>query len=271
MKCQNCGFESADNICSVCGAEIIEAQDETAKISENSTYSVTEQQTAETEKQKSKKSVKKILFAVLLIILSVAVVSASSIVIYSFVINDGKTRFNKLHQTVNCGDFSIKLKEVKTPEFVLEYYPQIVYDLVFEFHNNTSQEIYFDMPILIAVSDENSYSGYLGQSYDTYYDLNDSSYIQIPAWSSVDITERMYFEDYSLNAIAYSGYSSVSDRDKLKYEKEELEKYKESSPESFYLFMSVKKCGMDEEYKHVRFLIETDKQAIEIPEGDNIE
>ena len=306
MRCQNCGFESADNICSVCGLEIVEALDETAKISANS---ATEQQTADTKKQKPKKRVKKILLFVLIIILSAVVVSASSIAVFYYSTNDSRTKFSKINQAANCGDFSIKLKEVKTPEFQFEYYPQIVYDIVFEFHNNTSRTLILDRPKITGLfADDSVDRGYMNWDLYTYYDVNgkktSSVSFEIPAWSSVEIIERFFYEDYSDDYLLLTSgsmqdsveddenggddsgegdseedigeddsgeYEVIIDESKIKYKKEGLQKYKDNSPENFYLIVSDREFLSDEEEQYARFFVEPDKEAIVIPEEDNIE
>ncbi|MCH5296366.1 MAG: hypothetical protein J1E85_01720 [Ruminococcus sp.] len=310
MKCQNCGFESADKICSVCGAEIDEKQAQALQNSENTDISISDEQTHETSKQKPKKRIRKILLTVLIIILSVAIVSASSITIFYFITNDSRTSFSKVNKTVNCGDFSITLKEVKTPEFLIEnYYPQIVYYMVFEFHNNTSQTLNLNRPEITGmITCKGIDSGYMYYNND-YYNLNGKKNykisFEIPAWSSVEFIERVYYEDYTDEVLSFvsspssifdvvgtdessTGNSSsesnaddedeyeieddiIIDRSEIKYKKEGLQKYKENSPESFYMILSEKKFGSDEEAQYARFLVEPDKEAIVIPEGDNIE
>lgn len=313
MKCQNCGFESADKICSVCGAEIDEKQAQDLQNSENSDVSKVDEQTHETSKQKPKKRIRKILLTVLIIILSVAVVSASSITIFYFCTNDSRTVFSKANKTVNCGDFSITLKEVKTPEILIEnYYPQIVYYMVFEFHNNTSQMLNLAKPEIAGMlTCQDVDSGYMYNNGDYYDENGKKNYkisFEIPAWSSVEFIMRVYYEDYSDYFISFvsssvtdvvgSDESSVGnsiydddeyngdedyidedeiydeiiiDESEIKYKKEGLQIYKENSPDSFYLIMSEKKFGSDEEEQYARFFVEPDKEAIVIPEGDNIE
>lgn len=303
MKCQNCGFESADKICSVCGAEIDEVQAKDLQNSENTDVLIADEQTNETSKQKPKKRIRKILLTALIIILSITVVSASSIAIFYFCTNDSRTSFSKVNKTVNCGDFSITLKEVKTPEFLIEnYYPQIVYYMVFEFHNNTSQTLNLSRPEITGMlicQDVNS--GYMYNTNDYYVDGKKTYKIsfEIPAWSSVEFIMRGYYEDYSDDYLSVVSSSSlidiaddessnddnsldddedeyyfgeyVFDSSEIKYKKEGLQKYKENSPESFYIILSDKKFGSDEEVQYARFLVEPDKEAIVIPEGDNIE
>lgn len=314
MKCQNCGFESADTICSVCGTEIIDTEE---KIQENQILSNNdENKTEDTLFKKPKKRVKKILLSLLIIILSIVVVSASSIAVFYYCTNDSRTRFSKINQAVNCGDYSVKIKEVKTPEFTFEYYPQIVYNLVFEFHNNTSQTLTLERPEITGlITGDGADSGYMNCDYYTYYDVNGKKNLsvsfEIPAWSSVEFIERVYYEDYSddyLSLVSSSMqdsvvasvdddgvtavYNSAQDDEnggddsgeddggedeviidgrKIKYKKESLQKYKDNSPDSFYLIVSEKEILSDEEKQYARFFVEPDKEAIVIPEGDNIE
>ena len=62
-----------------------------------------------------------------------------------------------------------KLKEVKTPEISLEYYPQIVYDLVFEFHNNTGNTLTIKSPAINGIiKGEGEGDGYLLCDNDIY-------------------------------------------------------------------------------------------------------
>ncbi len=307
MKCQNCGFESADTICSICGAEIIETKEE---LQENQVLSYNddsndESKTESVEIKKPKKKVKKILLSVLIIILSAVVVSASSIAVFYYCTNDSRTSFSKINQAVNCGDYSVKIKEVKTPEFTLEYYPLIVYDLVFEFHNNTSQTLKLERPEIAGlITVDGADSGYMNCDYYTHYYVNgeksSSISFEIPAWSSIEIIERVYYEDFSedylsvVSSVAVvddeevtvdnnsaeddenggddSGEDEVIiDKSKIKYKKESLQKYKDNSPESFYLILADRKFVSDEEKQYARFFVEPDKEAIVIPEGDNIE
>ena len=316
MKCQNCGFESEGKICRVCGAEIIEVQEKfVPPIIEKTADSTIEQQITEVEKTKHKKNVPKILLAVLIIILSTAVVSASSIAVFYFATYDNRTSFAKINQTVNCGDFSVKLKEVKTPEISLEYYPQIVYDLVFEFHNNTGNTLTIKSPAINGIiKGEGEGDGYLLCDNDIYKlngKRNLSVSIEISAWSDIEIIFRIRYEDYADDIILYEyggdplassvisgadetddgnnssedneddeneesiagSYDEVIeiDRRKIKYKKESLQRYKENSPENFYLILSSGKFNLDDEEQYARFFVEPDKEAITIPEGENIE
>lgn len=318
MKCQNCGFESADTICSVCGAEIIDTIDTKEKTQENQILSNNdESKTEDAQIKKPKRRFKKILIFLLIIILSIVVVSASSIAVFYYCTNDSRTSFYKINQAVNCGDFSVKLKEVKTPEFNLEYYyPQIVYDLVFEFHNNTSQTLTLDRPEISSLfMDDGADSGYIDCDYYTYYDVNGKKNLsvsfEIPAWSSVEFIERVYYEDYSDDFSSFvpssmqdsveanadddgviAVYNSaeddenggddsgeddggkdvvIIDESRIKYKKESLQKYKDNSPGSFYLIVAEREFLSDEEKQYARFFVEPDKEAIVISEGDNIE
>lgn len=324
MECQNCGFESTDRICSICGSEIVEVKEEKLKTDQNIYDNENNKDTESTETEKPKVKVKKLLMLILIIILSVAVVSASSVAVFYYVTYDNRTSFSKINQTVNCGDFSVTLKEVKTPEFALDYYPQILYDLVFEFHNNTGSELTIERPAVAGLTTgKGEDSGYLGCDY--YFskvsgkkDLSISK--KIPAWSDTEVIVQVYYESYSDDFVFYDKWldslaSSVvgdveepvdentstddapddennssedtSDDDensenkdndgieiykrKIKFKKESLQKYKENSPENFYLILSSKNFLTDEEEQYARFFVEPDKEALVIPEGENIE
>lgn len=299
MKCQNCGFESDNKICSVCGAEIDETQADALQIPDTLSDAEPEKISTEEETKKPKKSVKKILLAVLLIVLSVVIVSASSIGIFYYFTNDSRTEFKKINQTVSLGDFSVKLKEVRTPEFEFDYYSQISYVVIFEIHNNTGEPIEISLPRLTAFCCESSENGYLYE-YNSYFEIDgkESKKVtaEIPAWSSVNFTGQIYYEDYSDDLYGYyddalnstydgdgsdvsdsisgdeqeNGDEIIIDEGKITYKKEGLQKYKDNSPESFYLILSLNK-HFEEEKQYARFLIEPDKQAIQIPEGENIQ
>lgn len=314
MKCQNCGFDSADRICSVCGAEIVEVKEENLTTVQNISDNVDNKKSEDSKPEKQKVKFGKLLMLILIIILSTAVVSASSIAVFYFVTYDKMTNFAKINQTVNCGDFSVTLKEVKTPEISLEYYPQIVYDLVFEFHNNTGNTLTIESPAINGMITGEGESGYL--LCDSYiYKLNGkrnlSVSLEISAWSDVEIIVRVYYEDYTDDNIVYdssidslassviSGADETNDgnnssedneddeneesiadsddeaididRRKIKYKKESLQRYKENSPENFYLILSSKKFNSEDEEQYARFFVEPDKEAITIPEGENIE
>lgn len=299
MKCQNCGFESAEKICSVCGVEIIETKEENTQKKQIILPDCEERaETSETEKPK--RNIRKILLFILIVILSAAFVSASSVAIFHYCTNDSTTRFNKINQTVNCGDYSIKLKEVKIPKITLEYYPQIVYDIVFEFHNNTGGTLTLERPMIKGIlSYEGGEDGFIN-NYDgfCYNDSDEEIYsdsIDIPAWSSVDIVFKFYYEDYSdplSSSYVYDVESEDAndnsdesdendendetdeiniDESRIKFKREGIQKLIEDSPESFYMVISDKKYDSDEEDRYARFFVELDKDVIEIPTGDNIE
>lgn len=310
MKCQNCGFESAEKICSVCGVEIIEAKEENTQKKQIILHDC-EERTETSETERPKRNIRKILLFTLIVILSAAFVSASSVAIFHYCTNDNTTRFNKINQTVNCGDYSIKLKEVKIPKITLEYYPQIVYDIVLEFHNNTGSALTLERPIITGVlSYEGGEDGFINYYDGFYYNESDeeiySASIDIPAWSSVDIIFKFYYENYSdLLSSSYSYVYDVEpedendnndeseetdetneidetnetdetdgiiiDESRIKFKREGIQKLKEDSPESFYMVMSDKKYDSDEENRYARFFVEIEKDAIEIPTGDNIE
>lgn len=311
MKCQNCGFESAEKICSVCGAEIIETKEENTKKKQIILTDCAEKaEIAKTEKPK--KSVRKILLLILIVVLSTAFVSASSIAVFYYCTNDETTKFYRMNHAVNCGDFSVTLKEIKTPEIKLEYYPQIVYDLVLEFHNNTGNTLTLESPEIIGmIKGECEGSGYFLCDNDFYKpngkkDLSFSH--EISAWSDFEIIVRVYYENYEDDIVLYDsdfdsltssviggaddpddGNNSSEDNEnvtdeenidnegieideiKIRYKKEGLQRYKDNSPENFYLIISDKKSDSDEEDRYARFFVEIDKDVIEIPTGDNIE
>lgn len=315
MKCQNCGFESEGKICSVCGAEIVEVKEENLKTVQNISDNVDNKESEDSKPEKQKVKFGKLLMIILIIILSTAVVSASSIAVFYFVTYDNMTSFSKINQTVNCGDFSVKLKEVKTPEISLEYYPQIVYDLVFEFHNNTGNTLTIKSPAINGIiKGEGEGDGYLLCDNDIYKlngKRNLSVSLEISAWSDIEIIFRIRYEDYADDIILYEyggdplassvisgadetddgnnssedneddeneesiagSYDEVIeiDRRKIKYKKESLQRYKETSPENFYLILSSGKFNLDDEEQYARFFVEPDKEAITIPEGENIE
>lgn len=315
MKCQNCGFESEGKICRVCGAEIVEVKEENLKTVQNISDNVDNKESEDSKPEKQKVKFGKLLMLILIIILSTAVVSASSIAVFYFVTYDNMTSFSKINQTVNCGDFSVKLKEVKTPEISLEYYPQIVYDLVFEFHNNTGNTLTIKSPAINGIiKGEGEGDGYLLCDNDIYKlngKRNLSVSFEISAWSDIEIIFRIRYEDYADDIILheYGGdplassvisgadetddgnnssedneddeneesiagsYDEVIeiDRRKIKYKKESLQRYKENSPENFYLILSSGKFNLDDEEQYARFFVEPDKEAITIPEGENIE
>lgn len=315
MKCQNCGFESEGKICSVCGAEIVEVKEENLKTVQNISDNVDNKESDDSKPEKQKVKFGKLLMLILIIILSTAVVSASSIAVFYFVTYDNMTSFSKINQTVNCGDFSVKLKEVKTPEISLEYYPQIVYDLVFEFHNNTGNTLTIKSPAINGIiKGEGEGDGYLLCDNDIYKlngKRNLSVSLEISAWSDIEIIFRIRYEDYADDIILYEyggdplassvisgadetddgnnssedneddeneesiagSYDEVIeiDRRKIKYKKESLQRYKETSPENFYLILSSGKFNLDDEEQYARFFVEPDKEAITIPEGENIE
>lgn len=315
MKCQNCGFDSDEKICSVCGAEIIEVKEENLKTVQNISDNVDNKESEDSKHEKQKVKFGKLLMIILIIILSTAVVSASSIAVFYFVTYDNMTSFSKINQTVNCGDFSVKLKEVKTPEISLEYYPQIVYDLVFEFHNNTGNTLTIKSPAINGIiKGEGEGDGYLLCDNDIYKlngKRNLSVSFEISAWSDIEIIFRIRYEDYADDIILYEyggeplassvisgadetddgnnssednevdeneesiagSYDEVIeiDRRKIKYKKESLQRYKENSPENFYLILSSGKFNLDDEEQYARFFVEPDKEAITIPEGENIE
>ncbi|GEM_PF-5704013 len=315
MKCQNCGFESEGKICRVCGAEIVEVKEENLKTVQNISDNVDNKESEDSKPEKQKVKFGKLLMLILIIILSTAVVSASSIAVFYFVTYDNMTSFSKINQTVNCGDFSVKLKEVKTPEISLEYYPQIVYDLVFEFHNNTGNTLTIKSPAINGIiKGEGEGDGYLLCDNDIYKlngKRNLSVSFEISAWSDIEIIFRIRYEDYADDIILYEyggdplassvisgadetddgnnssedneddeneesiagSYDEVIeiDRRKIKYKKESLQRYKETSPENFYLILSSGKFNLDDEEQYARFFVEPDKEAITIPEGENIE
>lgn len=315
MKCQNCGFESEGKICRVCGAEIVEVKEENLKTVQNISDNVDNKESEDSKPEKQKVKFGKLLMLILIIILSTAVVSASSIAVFYFVTYDNMTSFSKINQTVNCGDFSVKLKEVKTPEISLEYYPQIVYDLVFEFHNNTGNMLTIKSPAINGIiKGEGEGDGYLLCDNDIYKlngKRNLSVSFEISAWSDIEIIFRIRYEDYADDIILYEyggdplassvisgadetddgnnssedneddeneesiagSYDEVIeiDRRKIKYKKESLQRYKETSPENFYLILSSGKFNLDDEEQYARFFVEPDKEAITIPEGENIE
>lgn len=315
MKCQNCGFESEGKICRVCGAEIVEVKEENLKTVQNISDNVDNKESEDSKPEKQKVKFGKLLMLILIIILSTAVVSASSIAVFYFVTYDNMTSFSKINQTVNCGDFSVKLKEVKTPEISLEYYPQIVYDLVFEFHNNTGNTLTIKSPAINGIiKGEGEGDGYLLCDNDIYKlngKRNLSVSLEISAWSDIEIIFRIRYEDYADDIILYEyggdplassvisgadetddgnnssedneddeneesiagSYDEVIeiDRRKIKYKKESLQRYKENSPENFYLILSSGKFNLDDEEQYARFFVEPDKEAITIPEGENIE
>lgn len=315
MKCQNCGFDSDEKICSVCGAEIVEVKEENLKTVHNISDNVDNKESDDSKPEKQKVKFGKLLMLILIIILSTAVVSASSIAVFYFATYDNRTSFAKINQTVNCGDFSVKLKEVKTPEISLEYYPQIVYDLVFEFHNNTGNTLTIKSPAINGIiKGEGEGNGYLLCDNDIYKlngKRNLSVSFEISAWSDIEIIFRIRYEDYADDIILYEyggdplassvisgadetddgnnssedneddeneesiagSYDEVIeiDRRKIKYKKESLQRYKETSPENFYLILSSGKFNLDDEEQYARFFVEPDKEAITIPEGENIE
>lgn len=315
MKCQNCGFDSDEKICRVCGAEIVEVKEENLKTVQNISDNVDNKESEDSKHEKQKVKFGKLLMIILIIILSTAVVSASSIAVFYFVTYDNMTSFSKINQTVNCGDFSVKLKEVKTPEISLEYYPQIVYDLVFEFHNNTGNTLTIKSPAINGIiKGEGEGNGYLLCDNDIYKlngKRNLSVSFEISAWSDIEIIFRIRYEDYADDIILYEyggeplassvisgadetddgnnssedneddeneesiagSYDEVIeiDRRKIKYKKESLQRYKETSPENFYLILSSGKFNLDDEEQYARFFVEPDKEAITIPEGENIE
>lgn len=315
MKCQNCGFDSDEKICSVCGAEIVEVKEENLKTVQNISDNVDNKKSDDSKPEKQKVKFGKLLMLILIIILSTAVVSASSIAVFYFATYDNRTSFAKINQTVNCGDFSVKLKEVKTPEISLEYYPQIVYDLVFEFHNNTGNTLTIERPAINGmIMGEGEDSGYVICDNDIYKlngKRNLSVSLEISAWSDIEIIFRIRYEDYADDIILYEyggdplassvisgadetddgnnssedneddeneesiagSYDEVIeiDRRKIKYKKESLQRYKENSPENFYLILSSGKFNLDDEEQYARFFVEPDKEAITIPEGENIE
>lgn len=315
MKCQNCGFESEGKICRVCGAEIVEVKEENLKTVQNISDNVDNKESEDSKPEKQKVKFGKLLMLILIIILSTAVVSASSIAVFYFVTYDNMTSFSKINQTVNCGDFSVKLKEVKTPEISLEYYPQIVYDLVFEFHNNTGNTLTIKSPAINGIiKGEGEGDGYLLCDNDIYKlngKRNLSVSFEISAWSDIEIIFRIRYEDYADDIILYEyggdplassvisgadetddgnnssedneddeneesiagSYDEVIeiDRRKIKYKKESLQRYKETSPENFYLILSSGEFNLDDEEQYARFFVEPDKEAITIPEGENIE
>lgn len=171
MKCQNCGFESESKICSVCGAEIDESQARILQTPDPLSDAEPVKTNSEEKTKKPKKSVRKILLSVLLIVLSIAIVSASSIGIFYYFTNDSRTDFKKINQSVSLGDFSVKLKEVRTPEFDLEYYPQLICDAVFEIHNNTGEAIEISQPQLGTFCGKSSEDGYLYR-YNSYFEID---------------------------------------------------------------------------------------------------
>lgn len=315
MKCQNCGFDSDEKICSVCGAEIVEVKEENLKTVQNISDNVDNKESEDSKPEKQKVKFGKLLMIILIIILSTAVVSASTIAVFYYCTNDNRTTFSKINQTVNCGDFSVKLKEVKTPEISLEYYPQIVYDLVFEFHNNTGNTLTIKSPAINGIiKGEGEGDGYLLCDNDIYKlngKRNLSVSFEISAWSDIEIIFRIRYEDYADDIILYEyggdplassvisgadetddgnnssedneddeneesiagSYDEVIeiDRRKIKYKKESLQRYKETSPKNFYLILSSGKFNLDDEEQYARFFVEPDKEAITIPEGENIE
>lgn len=290
MKCQNCGFEISDRICSVCGAEVAEIKEENLKTVQDICDSDDNKDTEDVKAEKPKIRIRKILLLILIIVLSAAIVSVSSIAIFYFSTYDNRTSFSKINQTVNCGDFSITLKEAKTPEFDLEYFPRIVYDLVFEIHNNTGSELTVEVPNVAGyMIGKGEKGGYL--LIDPYfYKANGKKDLSVKrvlsAWSDEEFCVRVYYENYEDDIILYeSGVDSLAPSDiidteddeidinsrKIKYKKESLQRYKDNSPESFYLILSSKNLLSDEEDQYARFFVEPDKEAIAIPEGENIE
>lgn len=316
MKCQNCGFESQDKICSICGTEIVEGEEKKLNTVQNISDNADSKDAEDTKAEKPKVKLRKLLMLVLIIILSTAVVSASSIAIFHFTTYDSRTSFSKINQYVNCGDFSVKLKEVKTPEITLEYYPQIVYDLVFEVHNNTGNTLNLESPDINGLSNgEGDDGGYL--LFDSeFYKPNGKKDLavshEISAWSDFEIIVRVYYESYADDIVLYdptldslassvvggaeepddenndssednednteTKSIAVSDEDlieidntKIKYKKESLQRYKDNSPENFYLIISSKAFNLDDEEHYARFFVEPDKESIIIPEGENIE
>ena len=305
MKCQNCGFESEEKICSVCGVEIIETKEDNTQ-KEQIILPDCEEIAEISETEKPKITIRKILLLILIVILSAAFVSASSVAIFHYCTNDSATRFCRISQTVNCGDYSIKLKEIKTPKITLEYFPQIAYDIVFEFHNNTGSTLTLERPMIQGVlSCEDGEDGLISYYDGFYYNGSDkeiySVSIDIPAWSSVDIVLKFFYEDYSdllSSSYVYAESEDANDNNdepdesaetndesdendetdgisidesRIKFKRESIQKLKENSPKSFYMVMSDKKYDSDEEYQYARFFVELDKNVIEIPTGDNIE
>lgn len=116
MRCNNCGFESEDNFCKICGIEITEEQDNIEPIPEISVFNNSIEY-SESAPKKKKKTVRKILLSVLAIIAGITLVSSASIYIFALTTKiDDKLYYHSINQKVSCGEFSIALTDVSSPK-----------------------------------------------------------------------------------------------------------------------------------------------------------
>lgn len=192
MRCPNCGFESEDNFCQICGIEIPEAGEikeinKEEKAEEALPEIITTQQSA-----RRKPKLKKILISALCIMLGTAFVSASSIGIYAYLTKpDDRMFFHTVGQEINCGSFSITMTGTPKPtgellkynvtyyvddegnifydEYELEAYDleyndvtpvkeqyykiNVIYPIEFTIKNHTSTDMEFTMPDVYPSTD----------------------------------------------------------------------------------------------------------------------
>lgn len=128
MRCPNCGFESEDNFCQICGIEIPEAcESKEINKEENAEEALPAIVTIE-QSARRKPKLKKILISALCILLGTAFVSAASIGIYAYLTKpDDKLFFHSVGQEINCGSFSITMTGTPQPTGELQKYETIYY------------------------------------------------------------------------------------------------------------------------------------------------
>ncbi len=116
MKCPNCGLESENNFCLICGIEIPQANEKKDNKSEYETSDLTMPETTTEQPSKHKLSIKKILICAFSVLFGTTFVSTASIGIYSFLTKpDDKLYYHTIGQKINCDGFSITMTNKQEP------------------------------------------------------------------------------------------------------------------------------------------------------------
>ncbi len=224
MRCPNCGFESEDNFCKICGIEIAEEAKPEFENAETEDISKPESYT-ETMPQKKKYSVKRILISALAVVLGVAVVSGASIGIYALSTRmEDKLYFHKINQKIYSDNgYSVVINNISKPEGkILKIESDSYYDTQGNYYDESSALEEFGSTNGLYKTTDTNYEIVIEYNIDfTFYNRTGedgeiivNSIVAQPEYSENSMNNGVYefypeIEIYNTDDKSYSSYINV--------------------------------------------------------------